>query len=147
MRHSIEVSPYMGLAAVTFRGDVSAADRLRALDEMLPRLERERGYGILIDMQGARAVSDTFEACNELARRLAGEARLRGCRVAYVYSLPGSANPVVERLAAARRFRFRRFPAVPEAIDWLLSPRRRRPAAAPEPSAPEVLSRLRGMTR
>ena len=143
MQHSIEVSSYMGLAAVTLYGEVSATDRLRVLDETLERLEADRGYGILIDLQHARAAPDTFEACNRLAMRLAEEPRLRSCRVAYVYSEPGSANPMVERLAAARRFRFRRFLGVSEAIDWLLTPRRIRTAAKPESSAPEVLARLR----
>jgi hypothetical protein len=143
MHHSIEVSSYMGLAAVTLCGEVSATDRLQVLDETLGRLEADRRYGILIDLQRARAMPDTFEACNHLATRLAEEPRLRDCRVAYVYSESACANPMIERLAAARRFRFRRFFVVSEAIDWLLTPRWIRPAAHAEPSAPEVLARLR----
>jgi hypothetical protein len=146
MQHSIEVSSYMGLAAVTLCGEVSATDRLRVLDETLGRLEADRDYGILIDLQRARATPDTFEACNRLAMRLAEEPRLRSCRVAYVYSEPESASPMVERLAAARSFRFRRFFGVSEAIDWLLTPRRIRTIPQPEPSAPEVLARLRRTT-
>lgn len=145
MQHSIEVNTYMGLAAVTLCGEVSATDRLRVLDETLGRLEADRGYGILIDLQRARAAPDTFEACNRLATRLAEEPRLRDCRVAYVYSEAACANPMVERLAAARRFRFRRFSGVSEAIDWLLTARRLRVAPELEPSAPEVLAKLRGM--
>ena len=143
MHHSIEVSSYMGLAAVTLCGEISATDRLRVLDETLGRLEPGRAYGILIDLQRARATPDTFEACNRLATRLSEEPRLRACRVAYVYSHPGNANPVVERLAEARRFRFRRFVVVSDAIDWLLTPKRTRVAPHAGPSAPEVLATLR----
>jgi hypothetical protein len=142
MPHSIEVSPYMGLAAVTLWGEVTVEERARALDDTLGRLQGAP-YGILLDFQRARAVADTFDSCNNFARRLASEERLRDCRVAYVYSQSGNINPVVEKLAQARRFRFRRFAAASTAIDWLLSPRRQRLATRREPSAKEVLADLR----
>jgi hypothetical protein len=142
MPHSIEVSPYMGLAAVTLWGDVTVEERARALDDTLGRLHGAP-YGILLDFQRARATADSFEASNNFARRLAGEERLRDCRVAYVYAQAGSVNPVVEKLAQARRFRFRRFAAASSAIDWLLTPRRQRLAVRREPSAREVLADLR----
>lgn len=142
MPHSIEVSSYMGLAAVTMWGDVTVKERTRALDETLGRL-LGAPYGILIDFRHARAAIDTFEESNALARRLAEEPKLRGCRVAYVYSQSACANAVVEQIAVARRFRFRRFTHASTAIDWLLTPRGQRRTPRREPSATEVLAELR----
>lgn len=142
MPHSIDVNSYMGLAAITLWGDVTVEERAQALDDTLGRLQGA-SYGILLDFQRARAAADTFESCNNFARRLAGEERLRECRVAYVYSQSDNVNPVVEKLAQARRFRFRRFAVASTAIDWLLSPRHQRHALRREPSAKEVLAKLR----
>ena len=142
MSHSIVLSPYIGLAVVTLRGEVSVADRANALDALLVQLEGHEIRSILMDMQEAQAVPESFQAANAFAQRLAGERRLRGCRIAYLYSNASSANTVVETLAEARQFRFRRFSVMSEAIDWLLTPKRTLAAAPVEPDAEPPLAKV-----
>lgn len=148
MTCSIVLSPNIGLAVVTLRGEVSLADRSEALDALLAQLEGNAIRGILLDMSEARALPEPFQASAAFAERLAGERRLRDCRIAYLYSDASSVNGVVEKLAEARQFRFRRFSVMAEAIDWLLTPRRTGsiPALPPvkeEPPLAKVLARLR----
>ncbi|QSX76965.1 hypothetical protein [Agrilutibacter solisilvae] len=149
MNHSIVLSPNIGLAVVTLRGQISIADRALALDALLEQLEGQEIRSILMDMQEAQAVPESFQAASEFAQRLAGERRLRECRVAYLYGNASNANGVVEKLAEARQFRSRRFEVMSEAIDWLLTPRRTGtipalpPQQEPEPPLAKVLARLK----
>ena len=152
MSHSIVLSPNIGLAVVTLRGEISVSDRANALDALLVQLEGHDIRGILMDMQQAQAAPESFQAASEFAQRLAGERRLRDCRIAYVYGHASSVNSVVERLAEARQFRFRRFMVMSEAIDWLLTPRRaaaaaQTAAADAEPPLAKVLARLKREAR
>lgn len=148
MTCSIVLSPNIGLAVVTLRGDVSLTDRADALDALLAQLEDGAIRGILMDMSDARAIPESFQAAATFAERLAGERRLRECRIAYLYSDAASVNGVVEKLAEARQFRFRRFSVMAEAIDWLLTPRRTgqitaMPPVQEEPPLAKVLARLK----
>lgn len=148
MNHTIVLSPNIGLAVVTLRGDITLADRARALDDFLEQMAGRDDIGsILIDMQEAYSLPETFDTANRFAQRIAADRFLRTCRHAYLYSHRSSANPVVEKLAEARQFRFRRFKVMSEALDWLLSPRRTGiPVSVrlqAEPSLAHVLASLR----
>jgi hypothetical protein len=124
------------------------ADRARALDDFLAQMEgRDDITGVLIDMKAAQSQPESFEAASSFAQRIATDRVLRRCRHAYLYADTASANPVVEMLAQARQFKFRRFAQMSEALDWLLMPRRTglQPAVqlAQEPPLAHVLASLR----
>lgn len=121
MSHVVEVNHYLGLVVVTFRGAVSIEDRSLALDEALVHLDGERCHRLLIDFLGARATADSFKASNDHARRLSSEPKLRSCRIGYVHPQAPTVNHVVEAIAEARGFRFRKFNRVADALDWLLA--------------------------
>jgi hypothetical protein len=148
MKHSIVLSPDLGLAVITLAGTITLADRARALDDFLAQAQgRDDIHGILVDLRDARSNHEPLGAASEYAHRLSTNRMLRRCRHAYVYSDAASANPVVETLAQALQFRFRRFNGMPEALDWLLMPRRVAPTATVAdgdgPSLEQVLIALR----
>jgi len=121
MPYEVETNPYLGLVVCTMWGLVWVQERHAALDATLAEIEPGRPYRVLVDMIGASCANDTLEASGEFARRLSSERKLRGCRIAYLYPDGKRINQAVERLAEARDFRFRRFGATNEALDWLLS--------------------------
>lgn len=122
MSYEVEANPYLGLVTCTFWGLVWVEERHAALDEVLDAMAPEGHYRILVDMIGASCALDTLDASGALAKRLAGERRLRDCRIAYLYPPGARINQAVEKLAEAREFRFRRFARTTDALDWLLAP-------------------------
>ena len=148
MSYEVETNHYLGLVVCTLWGVVWVEERAAALDEVLADMEPGRPYRILVDMIGASCANDSLEASAAFASRLASERALRGCRIAYLYPDGTRINQAVERLAQAREFRFRRFCATSEALDWLLSPPVRFApmpaiAAQAEPDAMTLLAGLR----
>jgi hypothetical protein len=148
MPYEVEVNQYLGLTVCTLWGLVWVEERQAALDEILAEMEEGRPYRILVDMIGASCANDSLATSAAFAQRLATERKLRGCRIAYLYPEGARINLAVERLAEARDFRFRRFTATTEALDWLLSPPTRIKAAPPieaqaEPDAMTLLAGLR----
>ena len=148
MNHTLVLSPNIGLAVITLKGDITLADRARALDDFLSQMDgRDDISSILIDLRDAYSLPESFETANRYAQRIASDRVLRRCRHAYLYSHGSSTNPVVEKLAEARQFRFRRFKLMSEALDWLLAPRRTGLAnevrLQGEPSLEHVLASLR----
>jgi len=148
MSYEVETNRYLGLVTCTFWGLVWVEERHAALDEVLAHLSPGPPCRILIDMIGATCAIDTLDASSALAKRLAGERRLRDCRIAYLYPSGARINQAVEKLAEAREFRFRRFARTTEALDWLLAPPVRikpMPAlqAQAEPDAMTLLAGLR----
>lgn len=152
MSYEVEANPYLGLVTCTFWGLVWVEERHAALDEVLDALAPEGRHRILVDMIGASCAIDTLDASAALAKRLAGERRLRDCRIAYLYPSGARINQAVEQLAQAREFRFRRFARTIDALDWLLAPPvRTRPMphlqAQVEPDAMTLLAGLRSGRR
>jgi hypothetical protein len=148
MSYEVEVNHYLGLTVCTMWGLVWVEERHRALDEVVAQMEEGRPYRILVDMIGASCASDMLDDSARFASRLAGEKRLKGCRIAYLYPNNARINTAVEKLAEAREFRFRRFSTTTDALDWLLSPPTRlKPAPAitsqVEPDAVTLLAGLR----
>ena len=122
MSYEVETNPYLGLVTCTFWGLVWVEERHAALDEVIAHLAPGQSRRILVDMIGASCAIDTLEASSALAKRLAGERRLRDCRIAYLYPPNARINQAVEKLAEAREFKFRRFARTTDALDWLLAP-------------------------
>jgi hypothetical protein len=148
MSYEVETNPYLGLVVCTMWGLIWVEERHAALDETVAQLDEGKPYRILVDMIGASCANDTLEASGEFARRLAGERKLRDCRIAYLYPDGKRINHAIERLAEARDFRFRRYSTMSDALDWLLSPATRlRPmppvAQQAEPDAVTLLAGLR----
>jgi hypothetical protein len=148
MSHEVETNPYLGLIVCTLWGLVWMDERHAALDATLAQIEPGKPYRILVDMMGASCANDSLEASSAFAQRIAGERALRGCRIAYLYADGQRINHSVERLLEACEFRFRRFSATNEALDWLLSPPTRITAPPPlashaEPDAMTLLAGLR----
>lgn len=143
MAWDVEVNHYMHLVVVTLWGRVTMAERACALDSVLAQMQGGRPYRILVDMIGAHGGGDRPRDVEAHVERLAHEAQLRDCRVAYLYPAGARANADVERHADARALPFRTFNAVNDALDWLLAPAPRLEAlppvtvqAAPEPRRP-----------
>jgi hypothetical protein len=148
MSHEVETNPYLGLIVCTLWGLVWMEERHEALDATLAQIEPGKPYRILVDMLGASCANDSLDASSAFAQRLSSERALRGCRIAYLYVDGQRINHSVERLAEAREFRFRRFSATTDALDWLLSPPTRIGAMPPlaahaEPDAMTLLAGLR----
>ena len=147
MSYEVEANPYLGLVTCTFWGLVWVEERHAALDEVLDAMAPEGHYRILVDMIGASCALDTLDASGALAKRLAGERRLRDCRIAYLYPPNARINQAVEKLAEAREFKFRRFNTTTDALDWLLSPPTRfRPVPEIEQhDEPDAITLLAGL--
>ena len=147
MAYEVEVNQYLGLVVCTLWGLVWVEDRNAALDEVVSQMEDGRPYRVLVDMIGASCANESLEASAASAQRLAGERKLRGCRIAYLYPEGARINVAVERLAEAREFKFRRFCTTTDALDWLLSPPTRFKAAPTleQQTEPDAITLLAGL--
>jgi len=148
MAYEVETNPYLGLVVCTMWGVVWVEERHAALDATLAQITPGKPYRVLVDMIGASCANDSLEASGVFAQRLASERKLRDCRIAYLYPPTTRINHAVEKLAEARAFRFRRFSALSDALDWLLAPPPRLRVAPPieaqvEPDAVTLLAGLR----
>lgn len=149
MAWDVEINHYMNLAVVTLWGRVSMAERSRALDDLLARIEGGRPYRILVDMIGAMAAPDSAQDVQAHVDRLSGVPLFRDSRVAYLYPDGGRANAALEQHAQFRALPCRRFVAVNDALDWLLAPTPRLDPLPPIqaqalPQSDQVLARPRG---
>ena len=146
MSYEVETNPYLGLVVCTMWGLVWVEERHAALDETLAQIDEGKSYRILVDMIGASCANDSLEASSAFARRLAGERKLRDCRIAYLYPDGTRINQRVERLAEERAFKFRRFTTTTDALDWLLSPPTHIASApAPYVQEPDAMTMLAGL--
>ena len=150
MAWDVETNHYMQLAMVTLWGSVDAAERGRALDALLARLEPGREYRVLVDMIAARPTHDALDETAAFTRRLVAEADRRGLRVAYLCPTGSRAQALVDSLADVAGFAFRRFEEGSEAMDWLLAPAPRigqlppvERQVPPQPAAARVRTRRR----
>lgn len=119
MSYEILVDSDHGLIEVRYRGSVPVAERERALAKVSTLVWQTGLRGVLINFSVAQAESEGFESSNRFAAQLARDQNLRECRVAYLAIDALQVNPVVEALAAARRFPLRRFHDRVAAIRWL----------------------------
>ncbi len=118
--YSIDVNRTAAFASIRFSGLIAVAERGRALEEAMV-VFADTGYRqVLVDFSAADFAVDDFDSSNALASRLAFNATLHSCRIAYLTKPGARVNPVVEALAAARGLSFRRFDERQRAMDWLL---------------------------
>lgn len=142
----VTANPTSQIVTVRYYGRVAVADREQALTDLLPVLE-ETGYRqILVDFRNADCIINDFDASNTFASRLAFQPRLRTCQIAYLTQPGGHVDPVVEALADARGFVFRRFDNRRLAIHWLLESTSHHCLATRPSPLPECANRLAAMT-
>ena len=126
--HSIETDPRSGVIATTFYGELHVAERCSALDEVVDGVRSTGRYRVLVDRSLARIAPDGLGAANRLANRLARDAVLEACRIAYV-ERPMQQDPAVQVLASAKGFEAEHFDSRDHAMAWLLDESARRSAA------------------
>ena len=125
--HAVETDPNTGLIAATFYGELHVDERVATLDEVVGVIRTTGMSRLLIDLSLARIAPDGLSAANRLANRLARDAVLESCRIAYV-GRPTQHDPAVEVLASAKGFAAERFASRDEATAWLLEDATRRAA-------------------
>ncbi len=119
MSYEIVVDGDRGLIEVRYRGSIPVAERQGAVMKVSALVAQTGLRGVLINFSVAQAENEGFDSSNRFAAQLARDPNLRGCRVAYLAIDALQVNPVVEALAAARRFPLRRFRDRAAAIRWL----------------------------
>lgn len=134
MAYQIESFESLSLVVVKYVGPVNCSERMRALDEASGIVDTSSLVRVLVDCRDCEWMDESFESSNELARRLALDARIESCRIAYLVDGLRRPRSNAELLAEARGFRSNRYDSLPLALDWLLMkcrrPRRRHHAAA-----------------
>lgn len=121
MAHEVTRVDAHGLIAVRYRDNVTIESRLQAMRETLLLLGETGFRRILIDYVAAVHHVATFAESNAFASTIAHHPVLRQCRIAFVGSRGQQFNAVVETLADARRYPFRRFFDPQTALSWLMS--------------------------
>ncbi len=119
MSYEIVVDGDHGLIEVRYRGSISVAERKGAVMKVSTLVAQTGLRGVLINFSVAQAENEGFDSSHRFAAQLARDPNLRDCRVAYLAIDALQVNPVVEALAAARRFPLRRFHDRVAAIRWL----------------------------
>ena len=109
-----------GIIDVRYFDRVKVADRSAAMDQTLMILGATGVRRIAIDFNAARAGDDVFQDANAFATRIATNAALRQCRIAFIGAQSNRFNVVVETLAEGRGYGFRRFFERQPAVDWLM---------------------------
>jgi hypothetical protein len=145
MAYEVETNPYLGLVVCTMWGVVWVEERHAALDATLAQITPGKPYRVLVDMIGASCANDSLEASGVFAQRLAQRTQVARLPNRVSLSATTRINHAVEKLAEARAFRFRRFSAMSDALDWLLAPPPRLRVAPPieaqvEPDAVTLLA-------
>lgn len=121
MPYAISVDSEHQVLVVRYHGVVSVAQRRQAWAESEPILRAQDIRRILIDLQEA---SPAYEPVSEYAgfvSLLASEPLLLRSRTAFVAPPVHPINHLIEVLADARHYPFRRFADRAAALDWLLS--------------------------
>lgn len=120
MTFAVEPDAGHALVRVTYRGTVSIEQRSLAMDRTLALLEQTGYRRILIVFSQASLGGDGLPATNAFATRIATNAALRQCRIAFVGPASNRFNVAVENLSRARGYGFERFFEYQPALDWLL---------------------------
>lgn len=120
MTFAVELDADHALVRVTYRGTVSIEQRSSAMDRTLALLEQTGYRRILIGFEEALLGGDGLPATNAFATRVATNAALRQCRIAFVGPPSNRFNVAVENLARARGYGFERFFEYEPALAWLL---------------------------
>lgn len=107
---------------VRYVGDITDAERLQTLLESLQYV-RECRPRVLADFTDARMLGDDPGARLEYVGIVNKLPDLRNGMIAFVGARPLVATDHLQALATARGFRYRKFDARAEAVEWLLGDR------------------------
>jgi hypothetical protein len=121
MAHEVSTDETHRMINVRYRGNISIDTRRQAMHETLALLEASGFRRILIDYVDAQYHLGTFAESNAFASTISNQPLLRQCRIAFVGSQGQQFNAVIETLADARRYPFRRFFDRESALAWLMT--------------------------
>lgn len=121
MAYEVSTNHQHQLIDVCYTGCVTIESRIAAMDETLALLDSTGYRRILIDYIEARAQLDSLASLSSFATLISSNAQLRQCRITFVGRQNQQFNAVIETLAEARHYPFRRFYDRESAIAWLLS--------------------------
>lgn len=107
------------LVDVCYFDSVSVNQRDAAMDETLAILRATDIRRIAIDYDQARLRDDPVAVMSAFATRIATNAELRQCRIAFIGRHGHQFNIVVETLSSARGYGARRFFDRHSALEWL----------------------------
>lgn len=121
MAYEISRNDALLMVDVRYFGCVSVEQRGAAMEETLAILDATGIRRIVIDYELARLRDDPVTTMSTFATRIATNALLRECRIAFVGRPGHQFNITVETLAAARGYGARRFFERDSAIAWLMA--------------------------
>lgn len=119
MPYTLQLDDTNAALDLRYHGVVTVAERFQAWAESRPLLERSCYRRILIDLTAAQAGPDGPADFSAFANRITSEPLLLASRTAFVVPAVHPANHLIEVLADARHYPFRRFDARAPALEWL----------------------------
>ncbi|MBW3549261.1 MAG: hypothetical protein KY442_00155 [Proteobacteria bacterium] len=121
MAYTVSTDDGHELIDVRYRGCVSIGSRIQAMNETLVLLDSTGYRRIMVDYLEAKAHLDSLASASAFASLISSDPQLRQCRITFVGSRTQQFNAVVETLADARHYPFKRFYDRASALAWLLS--------------------------
>lgn len=121
MAYEVTRNDALRLVEVRYFDCVSVEQRRAAMAETLAILRVTGIRRIAIDYDLARLRDDPVATLSAFATRIATNAELRECRIAFVGRRGHQFNVAVETLASARGFGARRFFDRDSAVAWLMA--------------------------
>lgn len=119
MPYTLQLDATNAALDLRYHGVVTVAQRFQAWAESRPLLEHSGYRRILIDLTAAQAGPDGPADFSALANHITNEPLLLASRTAFVVPPVHPANHLIEVLADARHFPFRRFDTREPALEWL----------------------------
>ena len=119
MAYEVTQNDPLQLVDVRYFDCVSVEQRGAAMDETLVILQAAGFRRIAIDYDQARLRDDGVVTMSAFATRIATNAALRQCRIAYVGKRGHHFNVTIETLSSARGYGARRFFDRDSALAWL----------------------------
>jgi len=121
MAYTVTRNDRLQMVDVLYFDGVSVLQRGAAMDETLAILAASDIRRIVIDYDQARLHGDPLAVISAFATRVATNAELRLCRIAFVGRRGHTFNLPLETLSSARGYGFQRFFDRDSAIAWLLA--------------------------
>ena len=119
MAYAVTRNDPLHLIDVHYFDSVSVQQRGAAMDETLAILRATSIRRIAIDYEQARLRDDPVVVMSAFATRIATNAELRCCQIAFIGRRGHQFNITIETLSAARGYGARRFFDRASALEWL----------------------------
>ncbi len=119
MAYAVTRNDPLQLVDVQYAGSVSVTQRGAAMDETLLILGATGIRRIVIDYDQARLRDDPVATMSAFATRIATNAELRRCHIAFIGRRGHQFNMTIELLSSARGYGARRFFDRDSALEWL----------------------------